>query len=88
MEGANLLGKHGNRDIGIVEKRVGAFYLRGTRFQLAINNIADNRNIVGIAPATSPTAAVHYAPNGGDFLNILEGRSFTLTITGGYAPKR
>ncbi|HVW06934.1 MAG TPA: TonB-dependent receptor [Bryobacteraceae bacterium] len=132
MEGANLLWKHGNWDVGIVEKRVGQYYndngsltylvngqkipfpvdeavtiqpfnltnvffnytvkgasyLRGTKFQLAINNLANNRNIVGVTPAVAATSAVRYSPNGGDFLNILPGRSITLTITGGYAPKR
>jgi len=132
MEGANLLYKHGNWDIGVVEKRVGQYYndngslkytingaklpfpvdeaitiqpfnitnlffnytvkgssyLRGTKLQLSINNIADSRNIVGITPAVAATSAVHYAPSGGDLLNMLPGRSLTLTITGGYAPRR
>jgi len=66
----------------------GSSYLRGTKFQLSLNNIADSRNIVGITPAVAATSAVHYAPNGGDFLNMLPGRSITLTITGGYAPRR
>ena len=30
----------------------------------------------------------YFVPNGADLLNLLPGRSFTLTITGGYAPKR
>ena len=41
-----------------------------------------------ITPASAVTSAVHYAPNGGDLLNMLPGRSITLTITGGYAPRR
>ena len=61
-------------------------FLRGTKVQLAINNLANSHNLVGITPAT--TGQVPYVPNGGDLLNLLPGRSITLTITGGYAPKR
>jgi iron complex outermembrane receptor protein len=62
--------------------------LRGTKIQLAVNNLADSHNIVGVTPATAATAVAPYVSNPGDLLNLLPGRSITLTITGGYAPRR
>jgi len=62
--------------------------LRGTKVQLAINNLMDNHNIVGVTPATAPTLTTPYVQSPGDLLNLLPGRSITLTITGGYAPNR
>ncbi|HWF07508.1 MAG TPA: TonB-dependent receptor [Bryobacteraceae bacterium] len=63
-----------------------ASHLRGTKIQLAFNNIADSHNIVGITPASTTPAS--YAANGGDLLNLLPGRSISLTVTGGWAPRR
>ncbi len=63
-------------------------FLRGSKIQFAVNNLANSHNIVGITPAIAATAAAPYVPNGGDLLNLLPGRSFTITLTGGYAPKR
>ena len=62
--------------------------LRGTKIQFAINNLANAHNIVGVTPAVAATAIAPFVPNGGDLLNLLPGRSFTITVTGGYAPKR
>ena len=62
--------------------------LRGTKIQFAINNLADSHNIVGITPAIAATAGAAYTPNSADLLNLLPGRSFSITITGGYAPRR
>ncbi len=61
--------------------------LRGTKFQLAVNNLANSHNIAGVTPAIAATATAPYVPNSGDLLNLLPGRSITLTITGGYAPR-
>lgn len=63
-------------------------FLRGSRIGLAINNLADSHSIVAITPAVSATAAVSYAPNGNDLLNLLPGRSVMLTLTAGWAPRR
>lgn len=63
-------------------------YLRGTKIQFAINNLANSHNIVGITPAVAAAAGAPFVPNAGDLLNLLPGRSFTITITGGYAPRR
>jgi iron complex outermembrane receptor protein len=62
--------------------------LRGTKIQLAVNNLANSHNLVGVTPAVAPTAAAPYVQNPGDLLNLLPGRSITITITGGYAPRR
>ena len=62
--------------------------LRGTKIQLAVNNLANNHNIVGVTPGTAATIAVPYVQSSSDLLNLLPGRSITLTITGGYAPRR
>jgi iron complex outermembrane receptor protein len=63
-------------------------WLRGSRIGLAINNLADSHNIVGITPFTAATTAAAYVPNGGDQLNLLPGRSVMVTLTAGYAPRR
>jgi len=63
-------------------------WLRGSRIGLAINNLADSHNIVGITPFTAATAAVPYVQNGGDQLNLLPGRSVMITLTAGWAPRR
>ena len=66
----------------------GSSFLRGSKLQLAVNNLANSHALVGLTPGNGPTLAVPYAPAGTDQLNLLPGRSFTLTITGGYAPKK
>ena len=38
-------------------------WLRGSKIGVAINNLADSHNIVGITPFTAATAAVAFAPN-------------------------
>jgi len=62
--------------------------LRGTKIQFAVNNLANHHSVVGVTPANGPTVASLYTPAGGDLLNLLAGRSFTITITGGWAPHR
>lgn len=62
--------------------------LRGTKIQFAANNLADSHAIVGFTPFTAATAAAHYVPSPSDLLNLLPGRSFSITVTGGYAPRR
>jgi iron complex outermembrane receptor protein len=63
-------------------------WFRGSKLGLAVNNLADSHSIVAVTPATAPTAAVHYAPAGGDLLNLLPGRSVMATLTVGWAPRR
>ena len=61
---------------------------RGSKVGLAINNLADSHNLVGVTPAVAPTAAAPYVANGGDLWNLLPGRSVMMTFTAGWAPKR
>ncbi len=61
---------------------------RGTKIQFAVNNLANHHSVVGVTPALGPTATSLFTPNGGDLLNLMPGRSFTITVTGGWAPKR
>lgn len=63
-------------------------HLRGTKVQFAVNNIADSHALVGITPFTAPTLTQPYVQSPSDLLNLMPGRSFSLTVTGGYAPKR
>jgi iron complex outermembrane receptor protein len=63
-------------------------HFRGTKIQIAVNNLANAHNIVGITPGVGPTTTVAYAASPSDQLNLMPGRSVTLTITGGYAPRR
>ncbi len=65
-----------------------ASWLRGSKLGLAVNNLANNTNVVGITPATAATLTAPYVPNGGDQLNLNPGRSVIATLTVGWAPKR
>ena len=66
----------------------GQSYLRGSKIQLALNNLANSHAITGIIAATAGTLAAPFMPAPGDQLNLLPGRSVSITITGGYAPRR
>jgi iron complex outermembrane receptor protein len=66
----------------------GSSWLRGSKLGVAVNNLFDNHNVVGITPFTPATAAVLYAPNPGDQLSLLPGRSGMVSLTVGYAPRR
>src|SRR5581483_9834364 len=59
-------------------------YLRGTQIRLTFNNLFDQHNIIGVTPATTASSL----PAAGDTLMLLPGRSISLTVTGGYSPKR
>jgi len=61
-----------------------ASFLRGTKFRVGINNLFDRHNIVGVSPASTTTNVA--AP--GDFLTLMAGRSVSVAMTLGYAPKR
>lgn len=56
-----------------------------SKFRLSINNVLNSRGIIGdTQTATGP----NYVPGLTDQLSLLPGRSFTLTISPGYSPKR
>ena len=60
----------------------GDSWLRGTKFRFGINNLANSHNIVGLTPASTASNA----PAAGDTLTLLPARSFSVTMTFGYAP--
>jgi iron complex outermembrane receptor protein len=62
--------------------------LRGTKIQFAVNNLANSHSLVGITPSIGPTTTAAFVQSPSDLLNLLPGRSFSLTVTGGYAPRR
>jgi iron complex outermembrane receptor protein len=66
----------------------GSSWLRGSKLGLAVNNLANSHDIVGITAGTAATAAVHYVASPTDQLNLLPGRSVMMTFTLGWAPKR
>jgi iron complex outermembrane receptor protein len=66
----------------------GASWLRGSKLGLAVNNLGNSHNLVGVIPGVAPTAAAHYVESPSDLLNLLPGRSIMVTFTVGWAPKR
>ena len=62
----------------------GASMLRGTKFRLSVNNLLDKHNIVGV---TAVNAGSNPAPNPGDTLTLLPGRSVMFTVAFGFAPQ-
>jgi iron complex outermembrane receptor protein len=63
-------------------------WLRGSKIGLAVNNLADSHNVVGVTPAIAATSTVAYAQSPGDLLNLLPGRSVMLRFTVGFAPRK
>ncbi len=61
----------------------GDSWLRGTKIRFGVNNLQNNHNIVGVTPASAKSNA----PAPGDILTIVPARSFSVTMTFGYAPK-
>jgi iron complex outermembrane recepter protein len=65
-----------------------ASWMRGSKIGFAADNLFNSHNLVGVTPFTAATSTVAYAPNPGDQLNLLPGRSVMVTLTVGWAPKR
>ena len=63
-------------------------WLRGSKIGLAVNNLANSHNLVGVTPAIAPTASAPYVQSPSDLLNLLPGRSVMVTFTAGLAPRR
>ena len=63
-------------------------WLRGSKIGLAVNNLANSHNLVGITPGIAPTASAPYVESPSDLLNLLPGRSVMVTFTAGWAPRR
>ena len=66
----------------------GQSWLRGSKIGLAVNNLANSHNLVGITPGIAPTLTAHYVESPSDLLNLLPGRSIMVTFTAGWAPRR
>ena len=66
----------------------GSSWLRGSKIGLAVNNLGNNLNLVGITPGIAPTATAHFVSSPNDQLNLLPGRSVMVTFTVGWAPRR
>jgi iron complex outermembrane recepter protein len=62
----------------------GDSWLRGTKFRFGVNNLANHHSIVGVTPASTASNA----PAAGDILTLIPARSFSVTMTFGYAPAR
>jgi iron complex outermembrane receptor protein len=56
-----------------------------TKLRFTVNNLFDQHNITSVTQAATSTT---YVPGPSDTLGLLPGRSFTLSVTFGYAPKR
>jgi iron complex outermembrane receptor protein len=63
-------------------------WLRGSKLGLAVTNLLDSHNIVGVTPAVAATPTSSYVYSPYDQINILPGRSIMATLTVGYAPRR
>jgi iron complex outermembrane receptor protein len=59
-------------------------HLAQTKLRLSVNNLFDQHNITSVTQATKGAV---YAPGPDDTLGMLPGRSVTLTVTLGYAPR-
>jgi iron complex outermembrane receptor protein len=66
-----------------------------SKLRFGVNNLFNVENIIGITAANTGTLATPYPTvsngvliDGGDQLALMPGRSFTVTFTLGYSPKR
>jgi hypothetical protein len=62
----------------------GASRFAQTKIKLAVNNLFNDQNIVGVNPASTKTSV----PAPGDVLNIMAARSVSLTFTIGVSAAR
>jgi hypothetical protein len=62
----------------------GASRFAQTKTKLAVNNLFNDQNIVGVNPASTKTSV----PAPGDVLNIMAARSVSLTFTIGVSAAR
>jgi iron complex outermembrane receptor protein len=61
----------------------GSTRLAQSKIRLGVNNLFDKRYIVGVTPASKATSVA--AP--GDVVNLMAGRSVSLTFTVGLSPR-
>jgi iron complex outermembrane receptor protein len=61
----------------------GSQYSR-SKIRFAVNNLFDRHDITGVKPALKTTSV----PSGNDIINVLAGRSVSLTFTVGFSPSK
>ncbi len=61
----------------------GSSALQNTRIRFAVNNLTDSHAITGITPASTASNL----PAAGDILTLMSGRSVSVSVTIGYAPR-
>jgi iron complex outermembrane receptor protein len=59
----------------------------GSKIKLSFNNLFDFHDVVGLAPGVAATASNPYVVSGSDQLQLLPGRSVSITFQMGFAPK-
>lgn len=59
-------------------------HLNGTKLRFGVNNLFDVRNIVSVNPASKGAT---FTPSGTDTLGLTPGRSVSMTVYFGYAPR-
>ena len=72
--------------LGILFLSLGLFSnnLKSMAASIGINNLFNQHNIVGVTPASAASSL----PAPGDQLALMAGRSVSVSMTFGYAPKR
>ncbi len=63
-------------------------HLDGTKLRFTVNNLLNTQNITSLTSGTTAVAGAAYVPSSTDALGLTPGRSYTMTVTFGYAPKR
>ncbi len=63
-------------------------HLDGTKLRFTVNNLLNTQNTTSLTSGTTAVAGVPFAPSAADTLGLTPGRSFTMTVTFGYAPGR
>ena len=63
-------------------------HLNGTKLRFSANNLLNTQNITSLTSGSTAVLGTPYTATGGDQLGLTPGRSFTMTVTFGYAPKR
>jgi len=61
----------------------GSSQLQNTRIRFAINNLTDNHAITGVTPASVNSNL----PAAGDIVQLMSGRSVSVSVTIGYSPR-
>ena len=61
-----------------------ASHSRGTKLRFGVTNLFDRHNIIGVTPASTKTSL----PQPGDIVALMAGRSVSMTVTFGYAPRQ